>query len=329
MEYRRLGSSDLHVSAITLGAWAIGGFMWGGTDDEAAVASIQRAVDLGMTTIDTAPVYGFGHSEELLARAVAGRRDKVQILTKFGLDWTGNGAFRLATTDPEGKTVEVYRNAHKEKVIAECEVSLQRLNTDYIDLYQQHWPDPDVPIEETFEAVAQLLEQGKIRAAGVSNYSVEEMEAARQVVPLASLQPPYSMINRGIERELLPYCIEHKIGVVVYSPLQRGLLTGKVTMDRTFPASDHRSENAFFKPENRRRVLDFLEQIRPIAEAHSATLAQVVIAWTIRQPGITAALVGARTAAQVEENAGAADLQLTDADLAQINGLLDALELDA
>ena len=329
MEYRRLGNTEIKVSVITFGAWAIGGFMWGGTDDDAAVAAIRKALDLGMTTIDTAPVYGFGHSEKVVAKAVGARRSEVQILTKFGLQWENEeGAYHFTAQDPSGKPVKVYRNARKERVIAECEESLQRLGTDYIDLYQQHWPDPGTPIEETYEAMAKLLQDGKVRAVGVSNFSVEQMEAVRKIVPLAANQPPYSMVNRGIERDVLPYCVANNIGVLVYSPLQRGLLTGKVTMDREFPPTDHRRGNAFFKPENRRRVLDFLAQIAPIAEAHGATLAQVAISWTIHRPGITSALVGARDPEQVEENAKGAQLRLTEGETQEIDRLLDALKLD-
>jgi len=329
MEYRRLGSSDLKVSAVTLGAWAIGGFMWGGTDDEAAIAGVRKALDLGVTTIDTAPAYGFGHSERIVAQAVAGRRGEAQLLTKFGLSWEGDeGTFYFESRDPGGERVKIFRNASKQRVLEECEESLKRLGTDYIDLYQQHWPDPGTPLEETFEAIGQLLKEGKIRAVGVSNYSVEQLEAARKLVPLVSVQPPYSMVNRGIERDLLPYCIQNNIGVLVYSPLQRGLLTGKVTMETQYPPSDHRGANGFFKPENRRRVLGFLDKIKPIAQAHHATLAQLVIAWTIRRPGITAALVGARNPQQAEENAGAAGVNLTEAEINRINALLDEVSLE-
>lgn len=330
MEYRQLGSSDIKVSAVAFGAWAIGGFMWGGTDDEAAVAAIGKAIDLSVTTIDTAPIYGFGHSERVVAKAVGKRRAEVQILTKFGLQWDSDeGRFHFEAQDPTGKGVKVYRNARKERVIAECEESLKRLGTDYIDLYQQHWPDPGTPIEETFEAVARLLKDGKILAAGVSNFPVEQMDAAGKTVPLASAQPPYSMVNRGIERDLLPYCMQNNIAVLVYSPLQRGLLTGKIGMDREFPPTDHRSGNVFFKPENRRRVLDLLAEMAPIAEAHRATLAQLVIAWTIDRPGITSALVGARDPRQAEENAGAANLILTEDETRRIDDLLQAFSLQA
>lgn len=328
MEYRKLGTSDVEVSAVALGAWAIGGFMWGGQDEHDAVAAIQKAVDMGVTTIDTAPVYGTGDSEILVGRAVAGRRDKVQVLTKFALRWDGKGARYFERKDADGTVKAVVKNATAESIVEECEASLKRLNTDYIDLYQQHWPVAETPIEESMSAVEKLLKAGKIRAAGLSNFDVEEMEAARKVVPICSLQPPYSMVNRGIEGDVLLYCIENHIGVIVYSPLQRGLLTGKVTMDRKFPPTDHRSANPFFRSGSRRKVLDFLDKVRPIAEAHDATLAQLVINWTIHREGITAALVGARNPQQAEENAKAADFSLTDEETQQINRLLDEVELD-
>jgi aryl-alcohol dehydrogenase-like predicted oxidoreductase len=224
--------------------------------------------------------------------------------------------------------VKVYRNARKARIIAECEASLKRLGTDYIDLYQQHWPDPETPLAESWEAVAQLLKDGKIRAAGVSNFSIEQIEQAGKIVPLASVQPPYSMVNRGIEKNLLPYCRERGLGVLVYSPLQRGLLTGKITLEQEFPETDHRRTNPFFKYENRKKVLALLEKITPIAKAHQVTLAQVVISWTINRPGITAALVGARNAWQTEENVKGAELRLEDDETKQINVLLEETKLD-
>ena len=329
MERRQLGSSDVHVTPVALGAWAIGGWLWGGTDDREAVAGIRRAMDLGMTTIDTAAIYGMGHSERVVGQAIRGRRDKVQVLTKFGLRWDlEEGTEYFDTTSPDGRPLKIYKYGGAESVFEECDRSLERLGVDTIDLYQHHWPDPSTPVEETMEACARLLEQGKIRAVGVSNYTPEMMERAARVVPLASSQPPYSMLRRDIEKDVLPWCREHGVGVLVYSPLQKGLLTGKVTMDRTFPADDLRSRDRYFRPENRRRVLEFLDAIRPIAEAHRATLAQVVINWTIHRPGVTAALVGVRNPAQAEENAGAAAFRLTNDENRKMDNLLDNLKLD-
>jgi len=329
MEHRRLGASDLEISVVALGTWAIGGFMWGGTDEGEAIAAIQRSIELGVTAIDTAPVYGFGLSEEIVGRALAGRRDQVAILTKFGLSWGDPGERKFwESKGPDGRPVRIFNDTRKATVIAECEASLRRLRVEAIDLYQQHWPDPDVPLEEPLEALEKLLADGKIRAAGVSNFPVESIDQARHRIPLASNQPPYSMLTRGIEDDVVPYCREHGIGLLAYSPLERGLLTGKVSAERVFPETDHRSGLRLYSLENRRRINAFLERIRPIAARHDATLAQLVIQWTLRQPGITIALVGARNAAQAEENARAAQLELEDGELALISAELDALELD-
>ena len=329
MEYRQLGSSDLTISAVTLGAWGIGGFMWGGQDDDDAIAAIRRSIDLGVTTIDTAPVYGTGHSEELVGEAIKPYdRDKLQILTKFGLRWDGKGEGKFSMKDADGTVKSIVNNGTKESILEECDASLKRLGTDTIDLYQQHWPCSGTPVEESMEAVNQLLKQGKIRAAGVSNFDVALLDRARAVAPIVSLQPPYSMVRRGAEEELLPYCIREGLGVVCYSPMQLGLLTGKVTMDREFPETDVRRTNPYFKPENRRKVLDFLAKIQPIAEAHNATLAQLVINWTVHRQGITAALVGARNEQQATENAAALDFTLTHEDTTQIDALLSVVELD-
>ena len=334
MEYRRLGSSDVKVSVVTLGtwavgAWAIGGWMWGGQDESDALAAIAKAVDLGVTTIDTAAIYGYGYSEEVVGKAVAGKRDKVQLLTKYGLRWDSDeGTHYFDWTDPATGTKQIYRNARKESVIYECEQSLKRLGTDYIDVYQCHWRDKSTPIAETMEAIDQLLEAGKIRAAGVSNFSVEDMAAANKVVPLASSQPPYSMVNRPAEADIIPWCQANDVGVIVYSPLQRGLLTGKITPGYKFNEGDHRRSDPFFQPDTVRKVNAFLDEIRPIAEAHDATLAQLVISWTIARPGITAALVGARNAKQAEENAKAAEVKLTAQETRQIDELLDDLKID-
>jgi len=329
MEYRQLGSSELNISVVTLGTWAIGGWMWGGTDEAAAVAAIRKAIDCGMTSIDTAPIYGMGVSEEIVGKAIAGRRDEVQVLTKYGMRWDlAEGHRWFDTQTPAGETVSVYLCAKADSIVEECERSLKRLGVDVIDLYQCHWRDVTTPVEETMAAIDKLLKAGKIRAAGVSNFTAEEIAAAQSVVPLASNQPPYSMLKRDIEVEIVPHCIEHNVGLVVYSPLQLGLLTGKVTADREFADGDQRQNNPMFSPENRRRVSAFLDTIRPIADGHSATIAQLVINWTIHRPGVTAALVGARNPAQAAENAAAADFTLTDEETAAIDAELDKLELE-
>lgn len=326
MEYRQLGKSQVKASAITFGAWAIGGSMWGGSDEDDAVQAIRTAIDIGITSIDTAPGYGFGKSEELIAKATKGRRDKVQLFTKFGLRRDSEEGEYFFDLQYQDKVHKIYRNARKKSVLAECENSLKRLQTDYIDLYQCHWPDPSTPIEETMEALAQLLKEGKILAAGVSNFSVSEIERANKVVPIASDQPPYSMVLRDIEKDVLPYCRANNIGVIVYSPLQRGLLTGKFKPDHKFVQEDHRATQPHFQPEYIRRVNAFLEKLKPMANKYGATLGQLVLNWTMQQPGITAVLVGARDANQVKENAKAAELNVSKQDIDEINSLLVSLE---
>jgi aryl-alcohol dehydrogenase-like predicted oxidoreductase len=329
MDYRSLGNSDLKVSAVTFGAWAIGGLFWGGADERDAIAAIQRSIDEGVTTIDTAPIYGCGASEEVIGKAIRGRRDKVQILTKFGLRWdTDQGTHYFDLTAPDGSPVRVHKLSSRQSVIRECEESLTRLGVDVIDLYQHHWPDPAFPIEETFAAVDQLLRDGKIRHAGVSNYTIEQMQAARRIVPIVSNQPPYSMVRREIEEDILPWCLGNGLGVLVYSPMQMGLLTGKVTEDRDFPPTDIRSRNNLFSRENRRRVNAFLDKLRPIAQAHDASLANVVIDWTIRRPGVTAALVGARNEWQAAENARGGVIALDADEIATIDRELADLWLE-
>lgn len=326
MEYRQLGKSQVRASAITYGAWAIGGSMWGGSDEDDAVQAMRTAIDIGMTSIDTAPGYGFGKSEELIAKATKGRRDKVQIFTKFGLRWDSEEGEHFFDLKYQGKVSKIYRNARKKSVLAECDNSLRRLQTDYIDLYQCHWPDPSTPIEETMEALAQLLKEGKILAAGVSNFSVSEIERANKVVPIASDQPPYSMVLRDIEKDVLPYCRANNIGLIVYSPLQRGLLTGKFKPDHKFAQDDHRATQPHFQPDYIRRVNAFLETLKPMANKYGATLGQLVLNWTMQQPGITAVLVGARDADQVKENAKAAELNVSKQDINEIDNLLKSLE---
>ncbi len=329
MEYRTLGKTNVKVTPIAFGAWAIGGAMWGGAEKRDAIDAIQKSVDHGITTIDTAPVYGFGQSEELVGQAIRGKRDRVQILTKYGLRWDEKaGQYYFSLQDEEGKNIDIYRYAGKESVIRECENSLRRLGTDYIDLYQIHWADPTTPMEETMEAVNLLLEQGKIRAAGVCNYRADLLNQAIKSAPVCSDQVPYSMVQRNIEKELVPFCLEHQTSILAYSPLQRGLLTGKFSPDHKFRVGDTRAESPHFKKENIQKTNDFLEEIKPIAEAKGATLAQLVIRWTLEQPGITVALVGARDARQVDDNLGALNLKLSKEDIAHINSKLNQLNSD-
>src|SRR5450759_2988505 len=241
MEYRTLGQSDLKVSELAFGAWAIGGWLWGGADSKDAIKAVETAVDHGMTTIDTAAVYGFGLSEELVGKATRGKRDRVQILTKFGLSWNETkGEFFFASQNNRGKDINIYRYSSKDKVISDCDKSLKRLGTDYIDLFQIHWSDPTTPVSETMEALDILVKKGKIRAGAVCNYSLELMVEAGNTYQIVSNQVPFSMVNRTIETDIVPYCIEKKIGVLAYSPLQRGLLTGKIKQGHKFNEGDTR-----------------------------------------------------------------------------------------
>jgi aryl-alcohol dehydrogenase-like predicted oxidoreductase len=329
MEYRQLGQSDLKVSVIAFGAWAIGGWMWGGAEESDALKAIDTAIDLGMTSIDTAPVYGMGHSERLVGAAIAGKRHKVQVLTKYGLRWDeAKGEFYFDSADNAGKAVKIYRCGARDSVLRECDDSLKRLGIDYIDLYQMHWTDRTTPVEETMEAVERLIEQGKIRYAGVCNYPVDLLARAHARVPQISNQVPYSMVLRKIEQDLVPWCLENKMGILAYSPLQRGLLTGKIREDHHFNPGDHRPGTPYFRKGNIRKVNGFLDKIRPIADGHGASLAQLVLHWTIRQPGITSALAGARDARQVSDNAGAIKFRLSDAEIGEINRHLGELALD-
>ncbi|HKJ42067.1 MAG TPA: aldo/keto reductase [Sunxiuqinia sp.] len=327
MEYRQLADTNLNVSVITFGAWAAGGWMWGSTDRQEAVEAIRAAYDRGVTSIDTAPVYGQGTSEEIVGDAIRDiSRDKVQILTKFGVRWdTTKGNFYFKSKDNDGNNIDIRKYAGKEDVIKECEESLKRLKTDYIDLYQIHWPDVTTPIEETFEAVSRLIEQGKVCYAGVCNYDVSLMAEAEKEVMVVSNQIPFSMVNRDVEKETVPYCIENNKSVLAYSPLQRGLLTGKMKPGQKFEEGDHRNSNPFFTDESIKKTNAFLEKIKPIADDNGATLAQLVLKWTIERPGITIALAGARNAKQAVQNAGAADIQLTNEELKFINSELAKL----
>jgi aryl-alcohol dehydrogenase-like predicted oxidoreductase len=329
MEYRKLGDTDLKVSAITFGAWAAGGWMWGGNDDNEAIEAMTAAYDLGITSIDTAPIYGQGKSEELVGKAIKDlQRDKIQILTKFGMRWDlDKGKLAFKSKNNDGVDIDIYKYAGKESIIKECEDSLKRLGTDYIDLYQIHWPDVTTPIEQTMEALLKLKQQGKIREAGVCNYNAQQMAEASKTIDLASNQVPFSMVNRGIGDELIPYCIEHRKGILAYSPLERGLLTGKMKPGQKFNEGDHRANVKFFKDENIKRTDDFLQKIKPLADEKGATLGQLVIRWTIEHPGITVALVGARNAGQSKQNAKAIDVKLSGEEIEFINNQLYEVEI--
>ncbi|MBI1375746.1 MAG: aldo/keto reductase [Phycisphaera sp.] len=333
MQYRPLGKSGIDASAICLGAWAIGGWMWGGQDEEDSIKTIHAAIDAGINIIDTAPMYGMGESERVVGKAIKGRRDKVIIATKCGMRWDldepkGRAFFKTDedAISPDGaKQVYVYNGP--ESVKYEVDQSLQRLGVDHIDLLQTHWQEETTPIEETAGAIKELIEAGKVRAFGPCNASIDQIERYRSVLGvIATDQEKYSMLDRSIEEDKLPYLAEHDIALLAYSPLANGLLTGKMTADRTFPPNDLRSQRARFTVENRRIVNEALDQIRPFAEYHKVTLAQMVIAWTIAQAGATHALVGARHPQQAIENAAAGSVYLSDDELAQIAMIIDGLE---
>jgi aryl-alcohol dehydrogenase-like predicted oxidoreductase len=313
---RPLGSSGILASAVGLGSWAIGGWMWGGTDEAAAVDGIRASLDAGVTLIDTAPAYGMGRAEEIVGAALAGRRDEVTLVTKCGLVWhTDKGRHFF---DQAGKPVHRYLG--RESIRHEVEESLRRLRTDRIDLYITHWQDPTTPIEETLGALEELKREGKIRAIGASNLSQAELETYLAAGGLDAIQEQYSMLHRDIERgRILPLCRENGVSVLSYSSLALGLLSGKIGTDRAFTGDDLRKDDPRFSPANRQSVSDFATAVRPVAAAHGATVAQIVVSWTLRQPGISFALCGARNAAQARENALAGRIRLADAELAQID----------
>jgi len=313
---RTLGNSDLQLTSIGFGAWAIGGgdwqYSWGPQDDTESVAAIHRALDLGINWIDTAAVYGLGHSEEVVARAVKSSSHKPYIFTKCALRWR------------EDKTI--YNSLNAASVAEELEGSLRRLGVDTIDLYQVHWPNPDSEIEEGWKALARLREQGKIRWIGVSNFSVEQMKRAQKIAPITSLQPPYSMLRRAIEKEILPYTLANGIGVINYSPMLSGMLTGKMSAERVaaMPADDWRKKAPEFNEPRLSANLRLVELLREIGNAHGVAPGVVAVAWTLHHPAITAAIVGGRSARQVEELAPALEFRLSDEEYARINGFLAA-----
>lgn len=327
MEYRLLGNSDLELSAITHGAFAIGGNMWGGNEKKDSIESIHASLDHGVTSIDTAPFYGFGLSEEMIGQSIKGKdRSKIQLLTKFGLVWDGSnkgkGEFFFDAED-NGKKIPVYKYSSKASVIKEVEESLKRLKTDYIDLLQIHWPDATTPMEETMEAFDLLIQQGKVRAAGVSNCDLNLLEKARNAGLVASNQVAYSMLNRGIEKDLVPYSLTNNLGIIAYSPMERGLLTGKYFNQSSLKDNDHR--NGYFTQFDLGKVKTFLEAINPIAESKNTTLPQLILRWTTMQPGISVVLAGARNAEQSIANAKAMDISINDEEMSFINKTLRSL----
>ncbi|HUK52506.1 MAG TPA: aldo/keto reductase [Candidatus Binatia bacterium] len=314
MEKHRLGSSDLLITRIGVGAWAIGGgnweFGWGAQEDAQSVAAIEAALDAGVNWVDTAAVYGLGHSEEIVARAVAGRTAAPLVFTKCSMVW---GAER-----------KISRSLKRESLARECEASLKRLKRETIDLYQIHWPDPEPDIEEGWMELARLKEQGKVRWIGVSNFDVEQMKRAAAIAPITSLQPPYSLLRREIEESILPYAQQHGIGVIAYSPMASGLLSGAMTRERIakLPENDWRSRHPNFREPLLSRNLRLACLLREIGARHGRTAGEVAIAWTLRHPAVTAAIVGVRSAQQVAGISGAGDLHLSAAEIGEIEGAL-------
>jgi methylglyoxal reductase len=320
VDTREIGRSGIRASTVGLGTWAIGGWMWGGTDEAAAIGAIRAAIDEGLTLIDTAPAYGQGVSEEIVGRAVAGQRDKVVISTKCGLVWhTTEGRHFF---DVDGRPV--HRFLGPASIEYELDQSLRRIGTDYIDHYVTHWQDPTTPISDTMEALLRLKDKGKIRSIGASNVSAEELDTYIATGGLDAIQEEYSMARRGLEQRLLPTCRVAGVSVLSYSSLALGLLTGSIGPDRSFVGDDLRKGNPLFSPDSLARVERLMQTVRPIAETRAAAPAQVVIAWTAAQPGITFALCGARNPAQARENAAAGRLRLDRRELAAITAAVDA-----
>ena len=328
MQYRSIGASGIEASVIGLGAWAIGGWMWGGTEKDESIRAIRASVDAGVNLIDTAPIYGFGRSETIVGEAIRGIRAKVVVATKCGLIWhaeKGTHNFNSDEKHPKKDATEkrVYRHLGPETIRYEVEQSLRRLQIETIDLYQTHWQDSTTPISDTMSALLKLKEEGKIRAIGVSNASVEQMAQYRAAGQLDADQEKYSMLDRGAEDDNLPYCFQNSIAFLAYSPIAQGLLTGKMGPERTFNEGDQRRSNPRFSPENRKKVAEMLEEFKQLAQSHEATISQLVMAWTFSQPGCSHILVGARNPQQAVENARAGDISLTEEETASMTAILE------
>jgi len=313
MQTRQLGKTDMRLTTVGLGTWAMGGpweYGWGPQNDDEAIASVLEALDHGINWIDTAPAYGLGHSEELVGRALRQTRDKPYIATKCGILWS----------EKKEKVVHLKRDS----IRRECHDSLRRLRIETIDLYQMHWPDPDPDIEEAWEEMARLVTEGKVRYIGVSNFGMQQMERVAPIHPISSLQPPYSMLRRDAEKELLGYCAEHGLGVVVYSPMQRGLLTGAFSHERVaaLAPDDHRTRMPEFQDPQLTATLELVNELKSIAKRNGRTVAQLAVSWVLRRPEVTAAIVGARRPGQIAETAPASDWGLSTDEIEKIEELL-------
>jgi len=317
MDKRKLGNSTMEISRIGFGAWAIGGvwtYGWGPQDDAESIKTIHEALDRGVNWIDTAAAYGLGHSEEVVGNALRERSDKPFVFTKCGIVW-----------DEKNNVSNTIEGA---SIRREIEASLKRLDVDVIDLYQIHWPNPDDDLEEAWATMAELIDQGKVRYIGVSNCSVGQMKRLQSLHPVASLQPPYSMVIRDVERNIIPYCGSQHIGIIPYSPMQRGLLTGKYTRENinSLDKRDHRLREPYFQEPELSVNLQLVEGLKPIAEENGRSLAQLAVAWVLRKFEVTAAIVGARRPSQIEETAPAAEWELSDEDIETIDALLEERE---
>lgn len=316
MQTRQFGKTDMQITPVGLGTWAIGGgnyqFGWGAQDDKESIAAIHRALELGVNWIDTAAVYGLGHSEEVVGRAVKewSGSDRPYIFTKCSRVWNEQKA--------------ISSNLEPRSIRNEVEQSLRRLQVDAIDLYQMHWPEPDADIEEGWGAMAKLKVEGKVRHIGVSNFNMSQMERIQQIAPIESLQPPYSLIRPDVERKILPYCQQHNIGVIAYSPMQSGLLSGKMSRERIagMPEDDWRKRNEEFQEPRLSRNLALVDVLNDIGFPHNMSPGEVAIAWTLRNPAVTGAIVGGRNPQQVEEVVNAAEFRLSDSELDQIETFL-------
>ncbi|MCX8092829.1 MAG: aldo/keto reductase [Candidatus Goldbacteria bacterium] len=302
MQKRKLGWTDLEISVIGIGTWALGGpgwkFSWGPQDDNDTIKTIHKAIDMGINWIDTAPVYGLGHAEEIVGKAIKGIRKDLIIATKCGRRWKEDGK-------------ELYGNLKKEEIKKECDASLKRLNINFIDLYQIHWPQPEEDIEKAWMAILELIKEGKVRYAGVSNFNTEQMKRIMHINKIASLQPPYNILRREIEEKELPFCKENNIGVITYSPLERGLLTGKVTRQwvLNLPDDDHRKKDPKFNEPQLSENIKVVNKLKDVADKFGITISQLAIAWILRRQEVTAVIVGARNPKQIEETAKAGDIK--------------------
>lgn len=314
LQRRQLGNTDMHITPVGFGAWALGGggwvYSWGPQDDRESIAAIHRALDLGINWIDTAAGYGLGHSEEVVGQALTGMAERPYVFTKCSLTWNERG--------------EIIDSLKRDSIRRECDDSLRRLKLDVIDLYQIHWPRPDEDIEEGWATLAELQREGKVRWIGVSNFSVAQMRRAEAIAPINSLQPPYSLIRPEVEHEILPYCQEHNIGVIVYSPMYSGLLSGKMTAERikNMPSDDWRQRDPEFQMPRLELNLRLVSTLAEIGKRHGVEPGAVAIAWTLRHPGVTGAIVGARRPSQVDGIFPSAAFRLSPQETEQLNGMV-------